>query len=67
MRVCEANSPLQAAMVQQAANAPQHTLSQAQNRKMTKYGELCRQAGVLFMPLETLACWHEVTIMKGAE
>ena len=47
-------NPLQAAMVDQAAVTAGHGLSVAYNRKMTKAGEACRKAGMVFIPMETL-------------
>ena len=41
-------------------------LSVAYNRKMTKAGEACRKAGMVFipMPMETLGGWHEQTVLQ---
>ena len=35
-------------------------------RKVAKHGEMCQQAGVVFipLPLETLGGWHESTIKE---
>ena len=59
-------NPLQAAMVNQAAVTAGHGLTVAYDRKMTKAGEECRRAGMVFipMPMETLGGWHEKTEMQ---
>ena len=59
-------NPLQAAMVDQAAVTAGHGLSVAYNRKVTKAGEACRKACMVFIPvpMETLGGWHEQTVLQ---
>ena len=59
-------NPLQISMVHQAAESPGHALNKAYERKMSRHGDQCRQAGVVFtpLPLETLGGWHESTISQ---
>ena len=59
-------NPLQISMVHQAAESPGHALNKAYERKMSRHGDQCRQAGVVFtpLPLETLGGWHESTISE---
>ena len=59
-------NPLQVAMAQQAAATPDYALGKSFDRKLAKHGDLCRQAGVAFVPLpfETLGGWHEVTVRE---
>ena len=54
-------NPLQARMVDQAAAHAGHSLTVRFNDKMTKHGEACRRAGMVFIPLvvETLGGWEE--------
>ena len=55
-------SPLQRAMVQDAATTDGFALQKAFDRKISKAGEDCRQAGLAFIPLaaDTLGGWHRV-------
>ena len=55
-------SPLQRAMVQGAATTDGFALQKAFDRKISKAGEDCRQAGLAFIPLaaDTLGGWHRV-------
>ena len=57
-------NPLQAALVNQAATTPGHALSTRHKEKMSKHGEACRSAGMVFipMPVETMGGWHEQTV-----
>ena len=59
-------NPLQAALVAGAATTPGHALSRRYNEKMSKHGEGCRLAGIVFIPLpvETLGGWHEQTVAQ---
>jgi hypothetical protein len=54
-------NPLQTRMVDQAAAHAGHSLTVRFNDKMTKHGEACRRAGMVFIPLvvETLGGWEE--------
>ena len=54
-------NPLQRALVDQAAVHPRHALDHRFSEKMSKHGEPCRVAGMVFIPLvvETLGGWHE--------
>ena len=51
-------------MVSVAATTPGHALTGRYNEKMTKHGEGCRLAGMVFLPLpmETLGGWHDQTV-----
>ena len=55
-------SPLQQAMVQGAATTDGFALNTPFERKVTRAGEPCRQAGLAFIPLaaDTLGGWHSV-------
>ena len=57
-------NPLQAALVNIASTTPGHALTKRFNEKMTKHGENCRRAGMVFLPLpmETLGGWHDQTV-----
>ena len=46
------------------ATTPGHALAKRYAEKMTKHGEGCRQAGMVFLPLpvETLGGWHNQTV-----
>ena len=44
-------SPLQVAMVRQAAQTPGHALVKRAEDKILKYDEAYRQAGIVFVPL----------------
>ena len=57
-------NPLQSAMVSLAATTPGHALTRRFQEKMTKHGEGCRLAGMVFLPLpmETLGGWHDQTV-----
>ena len=59
-------SPLQVAMVRQAAQTPGHALVKRAEDKMLKHGEACRQAGIVFVPLvfETVGGWGEQTVAQ---
>ena len=59
-------NPLQAALVAGAAATPGHALTKRFGEKMTKHGEGCRLAGLVFIPLpfETLGGWHEETVTQ---
>ena len=59
-------NPLQTALVNRAATTPGHALTVRFNEKMTKHGEGCRQAGMVFIPMvvETLGGWHESAILQ---
>ena len=54
-------NPLQTRMIDQAAAHAGHSLKVRFNDKMTKHGEDCRRAGMVFIPLvvETLGGWEE--------
>ena len=57
-------NPLQTAFVNGAATTPGHALTRRYGEKMTKHGEGCRRAGMVFLPLpvETLGGWHDQTV-----
>ena len=57
-------NPLQSALVNGAATTPGHALAKRYGEKMTKHGEACRLAGMVFLPLpvETLGGWHDQTV-----
>ena len=59
-------NPLKITMDHQAAKNPGHALNKAYDRKMSRHGKECRQAGVVFtpLPLETLGGWHESTVRE---
>ena len=59
-------NPLQISMVHQAARTPGYALIKSYDRKVAKHGEMCQQAGVVFipLPLETLGGWHESTVKE---
>ena len=54
-------NPLQRLMVEQAAATPRYALKTRFREKMTRHGEDCRRAGLVFVPLvvETLGGWEE--------
>jgi len=57
-------NPLQAALVNIASTTPGHALTKRFYEKMTKHGENCRRAVMVFLPLqmETLGGWHDQTV-----
>ena len=59
-------NPLQVALINRAATTPGHALTHRYNEKMTKHGEPCRGAGMVFipMPVETLGGWHEQSALQ---
>ena len=59
-------NPLQVALVSRAATTPGHALTHRYNEKMSKHGEPCRGAGMVFipMPVETLGGWHEQSSLQ---
>ena len=59
-------NPLQAAFINGAATTPGHALTRRYAEKMTKHGEGCRRAGMVFLPLpvETLGGWHDQTVAQ---
>ena len=59
-------NPLQAAFINGAATTPGHALTRRYGEKMTKHGEGCRRAGMVFLPLpvETLGGWHDQTVVQ---
>ena len=59
-------NPLQIALVNRAATIAGHALTHRYNEKMTKHGEPCRLAGLVFFPLpvETLGGWHDQTVQQ---
>ena len=59
-------NPLQAAFINGAAITPGHALTRQYGEKMTKHGEGCRRAGMVFLPLpvETLWGWHDQTVAQ---
>jgi hypothetical protein len=54
-------NPLQTQMLDQAATHPHYACDHRYGEKMTKHGEPCRLAGMVFVPLvvETLGGWEE--------
>ena len=54
-------NPLQTQMLDQAATHPHYACDYRYGEKMTKHGEPCRLAGMVFVPLvvETLGGWEE--------
>ena len=62
-------NPLQAALVTGAATTPGHALSRRYNEKMSKHGEGCRLAGLVFIPLpvETLGGMARADCCPGEE
>ena len=59
-------NPLQVALIDRAAATPGSALTHRYNEKMTKHGEPCRGAGMVFkpMPVETLGGWHEECVLQ---
>ena len=57
-------NPLQLAYVNQSATNPGHALRKAYERKMSKHGEPCREAGLSFCPLpvDTLGAWSNTMV-----
>ena len=57
-------NPLQLAYINQSTTSPGHALRKAYERKMTKHGEPCREAGLSFCPLpvDTLGAWSETMV-----
>merc|ERR1719508_328337 len=49
---------------QAAVSTPGHALTRRYGEKMTKHGEGCTRAGMVFLPLpvETLGGWHDQTV-----
>ena len=54
-------NPLQTQLLDQAATHPHYACDHRYGEKMTKHGEPCRLAGMVFVPLvvETLGGWEE--------
>ena len=59
-------SPLQVAMVRQAAQTSDHALVKRAEDKILKHDEACKQAGIVFVPLvfETVGGWGEQTVAQ---
>ena len=59
-------NPLQLAYVNQSATNPGHALRKAYERRMSKLGEPCREAGLTFCPLpvDTLGAWSDSMVVQ---
>ena len=59
-------NPLQAAMVQEAAEVPGHALQVAHKRKLDKSWEPCNRQGIAFLPIavESLGAWHPLAVKE---
>ena len=59
-------SSLQSSLVVMAASDPGHALDHRHQEKWRKYGELCLQEGIVFLPLacEVLGAWHKSAIAE---
>ena len=59
-------NPLQAAMVNEAAEAAGHALQAAHKRKLDKSWEPCNRQGIVFLPLavESLGAWHQSAVKE---
>jgi hypothetical protein len=59
-------NPLQTALVSRAATRAGHALTVRFNEKMTKHGEGCRLAGMVFIPMvvETFGGWEESAVVQ---
>ena len=59
-------NPLQAKFVDRAADRAGHALEARFNEKMTRHGQPCREAGLVFAPLvvETLGGWEEQAVIQ---
>ena len=57
-------SPLQQALVKQAATQPGSAVDHANHRKMRQSWEDCNREGIAFLPLpvETLGAWHSQAV-----
>ena len=59
-------NPLAQTYLQHSAATPGYALAQAFERKMTKHGEACTAAGIVFQPmaLDTLGAWGDSTVQQ---
>ena len=59
-------NPLQMAFIHQSAAVPGHALRKAYERKMRSYGDLCKDAGMVFrpLPMDTLGAWADTTVAE---
>ena len=57
-------NPLQATLVDRAAESPGYALTHRFNEKISKHGDACAGAGIAFipMPVETMGGWHEAAV-----
>ena len=57
-------NPLQATLVERAAEDPGFALSHRYNDKMNKHGDACAGVGIVFipMPVETMGGWHDASV-----
>ena len=59
-------NPLQTAYINQSAAVPGHALRKAYEKKMAKYGDSCKEAGMVFrpLPMDTLGGWSNTMVAE---
>ena len=59
-------NPPQTAYINQSAAVPGHALRKAYEKKMAKYGDSCKEAGMVFrpLPMDTLGGWSNTMVAE---